>query len=87
MFERHRALLAEVEEVARLGHSGNSTEPHLHVHVTDGRDIAYSRSLPFAIDDAKVFPSDGTIRHLHSGHVVENVAAEPQLVSRGGEGD
>ncbi len=54
--------------IAGLGHSGNSTEPHLHFHISNGENIAYSRSLPVEFDNIILFPADnGNIRHLHSG--------------------
>ncbi len=54
--------------IAELGHSGNSTEPHLHFHISNGENIAYSRSLPVEFDNIILFPADnGNIRHLHSG--------------------
>ena len=34
--------------VARCGNSGNSTEPHLHLQVSDSTDWTSSRGLPFA---------------------------------------
>ena len=34
--------------VARCGNSGNSTEPHLHLQVTDSTDWMNARGLPFA---------------------------------------
>jgi hypothetical protein len=64
--------VARGQAIGRLGHSGNSTEPHLHIHLTDGPDVAYSRGLPLALDDVRVIPSDGTVRHLHSGQIVES---------------
>jgi murein DD-endopeptidase MepM/ murein hydrolase activator NlpD len=34
------------QRVGKLGHSGNSTEPHLHFGIMDGPDPLYARSLP-----------------------------------------
>jgi murein DD-endopeptidase MepM/ murein hydrolase activator NlpD len=34
------------EELAQVGHSGNSTAPHLHFHLMDGPDILTARGLP-----------------------------------------
>jgi murein DD-endopeptidase MepM/ murein hydrolase activator NlpD len=57
--------------IGRLGHSGNSTEPHLHFHVTDGPDLSYSRSLPVEFSDIALSPADdGSVRHLHSGQIL-----------------
>jgi murein DD-endopeptidase MepM/ murein hydrolase activator NlpD len=65
------------QQIGRVGHSGNSTEPHLHVHLTDGPDIAYSRSLPLVFDEVRLFPGGVPVRHLHAGQIVESVAAPP----------
>ena len=40
--------VSEGESVARCGNSGNSTEPHLHLQVTDSTDWTEVRGLPFA---------------------------------------
>ena len=36
------------DPVARCGNSGNSTEPHLHLQITDSTDWTSARGLPFA---------------------------------------
>jgi hypothetical protein len=36
--------------LARLGNSGNSTGPHLHLHVSDGATPLAGQGLPFAFD-------------------------------------
>jgi hypothetical protein len=38
------------ERLAKLGNSGNSTEPHLHFHVCDGPSPLLCNGLPFEID-------------------------------------
>jgi murein DD-endopeptidase MepM/ murein hydrolase activator NlpD len=40
-----------------VGNSGNSTEPHLHFHVSDGPDSLASEGLPYAIDRFEVASS------------------------------
>jgi len=37
-----------------IGNSGNSTEPHLHFHVTDGRSPMGSEGVPYVIDSFEV---------------------------------
>lgn len=34
------------DPIARCGNSGNSTEPHLHLQVVDGPDVAYANAVP-----------------------------------------
>ena len=34
------------QPIGQLGHTGNSTEPHLHFQLTDGPDSMYSRGIP-----------------------------------------
>ncbi|WP_083930761.1 M23 family metallopeptidase [Eudoraea adriatica] len=59
------------DQIAALGHSGNSTEPHLHFHVTDGPDMAYSRSIPVSFDNISLYPDDNkNIRHIHYGQII-----------------
>ena len=36
--------------VGRCGNSGNSTEPHLHLHAVDGRDITQANAVPIQFD-------------------------------------
>lgn len=64
--------LSQGSVIAALGHSGNSTEPHLHFSIQDGPDPLTSRSLPFQFDGLKFWDeSDGGTRILNSGQVVE----------------
>jgi murein DD-endopeptidase MepM/ murein hydrolase activator NlpD len=55
--------------LARIGNSGNSTEPHLHFHVADGPSPVDASGLPFVFDAfaaggaqfAGVLPSEGAV--------------------------
>ncbi len=59
------------QKIAELGHSGNSTEPHLHFHLTNGPDMSYSRSIPVTFHNISLYPEDNKqIRHLHSGQII-----------------
>jgi len=56
--------------IGQLGHSGNSTSPHLHFQVTDGPDPAYSRSLPVVFSNVHVEILDLENVPLQSGWIV-----------------
>lgn len=60
------------QQVAELGNSGNSTEPHLHFHLADGPSVEQSRSLPISFKNVRLFPDDdGAIKHIHSGQILK----------------
>jgi hypothetical protein len=40
--------------IGQLGHSGNSTSPHLHFQVSEGPDPGYSRSVPVVFNNVYV---------------------------------
>ncbi len=56
--------------IGQLGHTGNSTEPHLHFQLTDGPDPMYSRGLPIVFKNtfAEALGMEG--RPLQTGWVV-----------------
>jgi murein DD-endopeptidase MepM/ murein hydrolase activator NlpD len=58
------------QPIARLGHSGNSTEPHLHFHVIDGPDPLLSAGIPIRFRNVTL-PLAGEDRALHDGDVVD----------------
>lgn len=53
--------------VARCGNSGNSTEPHIHLQVSDSTDWTSARGLPFAFRR-----EDGTVWLPTNSHIVRN---------------
>lgn len=64
------------ERVGRCGHSGNSTEPHLHFQLQDGPDFFASMGLPIPFDDVTTRFPDATGEfneraYVHSGQLVE----------------
>lgn len=40
--------------IAQVGHTGNTTEPHLHFQLTDGPDPMYSRGLPIVFRNTSI---------------------------------
>jgi hypothetical protein len=52
------------DEVGRCGNSGNSTEPHVHLQVTESTNWSRARGLPFTFlrqDGSGWLPSNGEI--------------------------
>lgn len=51
------------EVIGRCGHSGHSTEPHLHFHFQDGPDFFSAAGLPLPFSDVTVdgTPADGPV--------------------------
>ncbi|HEY0661955.1 MAG TPA: M23 family metallopeptidase [Lysobacter sp.] len=58
------------QPIAKLGGSGNSTEPHLHFHLCDGAEALHCAGMPVAFDNIEIPFSDGP-RVIQSGDVVE----------------
>lgn len=53
--------------IGACGNSGNSTEPHVHVQVTDSMDWARSNGLPLAFGmpgEAARVPAESEIVHV-----------------------
>lgn len=47
------------DQIARCGNSGNSTEPHLHLHALDGSDMLHSNAVPITFYGS--LPRNGTV--------------------------
>jgi hypothetical protein len=58
------------QPIGQLGHSGNSTEPHLHFQLTDGPDPLYSRGLPILFKNVTVEGFEYEDRLLQTGWIV-----------------
>jgi hypothetical protein len=44
------------QQVAECGNSGNSTQPHVHVQVTDSADFSVARGVPVTFRDFREWP-------------------------------
>jgi murein DD-endopeptidase MepM/ murein hydrolase activator NlpD len=53
--------------IGQLGHTGNTTEPHLHFQLMNGPDPMYSRGLPIAFQNIEADESD---RQIQTGSIV-----------------
>lgn len=53
-------VVAVGEPLAECGNSGNSTQPHVHVQVTDSTRWSTARGLPMAFRRRRRGPSEGT---------------------------
>lgn len=56
--------------IGQLGHTGNSTEPHLHFQLTDGQDPMYSRGIPIVFKNTVVEGLGFEGRPLQTGWIV-----------------
>ncbi|MFR9758134.1 M23 family metallopeptidase [Streptomyces sp. TR06-5] len=77
--------VAAGEHIADCGNSGNSTQPHVHMQVTDGADMTVARGVPMVFRRFREWPSgtDGANEAARTrdrgmpdeGTVVESLAA------------
>ena len=56
--------------LGQLGHTGNSTEPHLHFQLTDGQDPLYSRGIPITFKNTSAEGLGFEGRPLQTGWIV-----------------
>jgi murein DD-endopeptidase MepM/ murein hydrolase activator NlpD len=83
--------VAQGQEIAKVGNSGNTSEPHVHIHLQDSTDPDFSEGVPLPFHHYRVdgqlvergiprggIRADGTF----VGQVVENVAMESKLETR-----
>jgi len=62
------------QRIARVGMSGNTTEPHLHFHVCDSADALACAGIPVRFEGVDLPYADAP-RPLQTGDIVRNVVA------------
>jgi len=65
--------------IAKLGNSGNSTAPHLHLQVSDRPDFLASEGIPYGFAQARVRKIK--VEEDSNGSKAEIVPGEPQKIS------
>ena len=63
------------QALAKLGNTGNTSAPHLHIHLMDDPSVIGSNGIPYVIDS---FDYDGQVSH-------QKFAAAPSLAGTWGE--
>lgn len=63
---REGATLREGDILGRVGHTGNSTSPHLHFQLMDDIDPMVAKGVPCAFRSYEVF-RDGAWHQMHDG--------------------
>lgn len=58
-------------QIASVGSSGSSTEPHLHFHVCDAQDVLLCAGIPVRFEDVEIYGALQA-RQLQSGDMVKN---------------
>lgn len=71
--------VAEGEQLAECGNSGNSTQPHVHVQAMDSADLSVARGLPMVFREFREWPRRGQPAVRDRGIPGEGAVVEPVI--------
>lgn len=60
------------QQIACCGNSGNTSEPHIHFQIQQGKSFLFSASLPICFADIINHTTCKTSPYIARGHIVEN---------------
>ena len=60
------------QQIARCGNSGNTSEPHIHFQVQQGKSFLLSASLPIWFEKIRNHSISHNSPHISRGDIVEN---------------
>jgi murein DD-endopeptidase MepM/ murein hydrolase activator NlpD len=69
--------VAEGEQIAACGNSGNSTQPHLHLQVMDSADLAVARGVPMSFRRFRSWIDRASSQVVERGVPDEGAVVEP----------
>jgi murein DD-endopeptidase MepM/ murein hydrolase activator NlpD len=68
------------QSIARVGNSGNSSEPHLHFHVVDKPTPVTANGVPFGFEEFKIYKSE-VVPDKNESYKLNIAATPPEHVT------
>lgn len=65
--------VSQGQRIARCGNSGNTSEPHIHFQLQQGKSFLFSASLPIYFDEIQETLTGTNIHYLTRGQRVTNI--------------
>ncbi|MCC0720555.1 M23 family metallopeptidase [Clostridioides sp. ZZV14-6105] len=67
-----RDFIKQGQQIASCGNSGNTSEPHIHFQIQQGKSFLFSASLPIYFDNIINCTEDTDVHYITGGQTVEN---------------